>query len=389
MRIAVIVHERDFTSVNEWMFEDGDTLLSPRYFPLEAHTFDVITFRQGHGQSAFLDADGEWVAVTQLAERASTWMLVAGDHAATSIALREVLRGFLRGDHRSDSSWNNEALVVLHSSDRADDAFVSLPGSRVFHLPDHADPGRDTLPIETSTNAADVKAILDAIAENQTQNPNLGFGLLLVNSDGHFFLMERLRQPGHHRLGTIGGNFLRGRTIREQLAETLSRRFRSDSTPRVELGPLLACTSMQNDFYHYVDLTFLALTDQHAALNGVSDTELRPVSPSLLARLNLGVQHELGDTSQRYMFTLDEMAWFHRHGLLFQPVANAFESLCRRVVAVEVIDGPQSSVRLPALFSRDRPLEVPLAVRSGEVRSVLDSISKSSGTALPFYEGPL
>ncbi|TCO13513.1 hypothetical protein EV652_12654 [Kribbella steppae] len=390
MRAVVIVHERDIFQVNERVFEDGTTVLSQRLFPLEAHTFDVIVFKPTSSQPAFVDAEGERIPVTQLAQRTSTWILIAGDHASTSRPLIEEIRNFLRGAHRSASSWNNEALVVLSFSDRAREALASLPVSRVFHLPDHADVStRGTLPIEDSTNAGDVKSILDAIAENQTQNPNLGFGLLLVNADGKFFLMERLRQPGHHKLGTIGGNFLRGRSVQEQLDETLKRRFRSGSTPHLQLGPLLACTSMQNEFYHYVDLTFLAMTDQRLALNGVSDPELRPVSVPTLVRLNAALEDDSGKTAPRYMFTLDEMAWFHRSGLLFQPVANAFESFCRKVVAVEVIDGPQASVRLPALFSRDGPLEVPLAVRGGEVRSVLDSFSKSSRTALPFYEGPL
>lgn len=321
MRVIVLAHQQDIPDL-AWAFEDNNLTLSPQIFENETHAFELIVFGRQAGNSIFQTAEGQETRMVDISEQCSTIVLLGASHAFASRPLLESLRTFLHGE--ATPIWRNQALVVLHRSTIPPTLEDSLPSERVFVVPDdHESQGVLDLGIQPG-HEFELAAILDAIAENQTQNPNVGFGLLLLDPEGKFFLMERLREPGRRKFGTLGGNFLRGQSMDTQLDELLRRRFRSQSRPRIRLGPLLACTSMRNDFYHYIDLTFLANTQRKVALSGVSDPQLRPLPQEAVEQAS-GATAIPGDYP-RYTFTLEEMIWFHNANMLFRPVANAFEA---------------------------------------------------------------
>jgi len=228
---------------------------------------------------------------------------------------------------------------------------------------------------------AELDGIIRTIDENQTRNPNVGFGLLLIDNKCNFFLMERLREPGRHTLGTIGGNFERGHSIEEQLDTILARRFGSNRAPSLELGPLLACTNMKNSYMHYVDITFLAII-RDGSVRNVADAELRTVQSDAIARL------PARNRRNPHMFTLSEVAAFHREGRLFTPVASAFESFCRTILADQSRYGRKPMVVFPSLLNERTVINVPLPEDIDCVRNTVHSMQWSKST-LPFFEGDI
>jgi hypothetical protein len=228
---------------------------------------------------------------------------------------------------------------------------------------------------------AELQGVIRTIDENQTRNPNVGFGVLLVDNNCNFFLMERLREPGKHTLGTIGGNFERGHSIDAQLDAILARRFGQNKAPRLELGPLLSCTNMKNSYMHYVDMTFLAVLREGSVRN-VSDAELRQIQPD--------AQGQLPPRYKRnpFLFTLSGVATFHQEGRLFTPVANAFESFSRTVLADQSRYGRKSHVTFPSLLNEREAISLRLPDDLDCIRKVVRDMNWSS-SPLPFFEGDL
>jgi hypothetical protein len=384
MRAAVIVHDHDMAQVQGIVMHDDR--LSADVFTSDDCSYELcVCHTEGGGHSLVLTSeDGQNLSPSELARRYSTIIVVAADYAVNSRELRQLLSSFLQGTNTP--GWSNEAVIILRMTDTEHSGLHTLSRGRVFHVPG-LPRGFSTQEVGTPEWIHYVKAELEGliatIGENQTRNPNVGFGVLLVDGRCNFFLMERLREPGRGSLGTIGGNFDRGRTVEEQLRSTLRRRFHRGGGPDVELGPLLACTNMQNSFLHYVDLTFLAIISG-GSVDDVSDEQLSPLGPSAL-------QHIPGSTSRRnprLMFSLSEVAAFHGAGLLFTPVANAFESLCRTLLADQLRYGRQRTVYVSSLLNESRmpPLELPEDIDS--LRRIVTAIQWSP-TAIPFFEGEI
>jgi len=228
---------------------------------------------------------------------------------------------------------------------------------------------------------SELDGFIRTIAENQTRNPNVGFGVLLIDNKCNFFLRERLRDPGRGRLGTVGGNFERTHDIKSELTSLLQRRFRRSGAPQLDLGPLLACTNMMGDFLHYIDLTFLAVA-RGSTIGEVSDEALRPPSCVMLRHL----PRNSPKSETRDMFTLTEVAAFHQNGDLFTPVANAFESLCRTLLAEQLLHGRRRTIHLPNLLNARQTLKVELGANATNLPRIVSTMTWSK-MAMPFFEG--
>jgi len=384
MRAAVIVHDHDMAQVQDVVMH-GDQL-SADVFASDDCTYELCRWRpENDGRRLVLTSeDGQSLSLSDLAHRYSIIVLVAAHHAINSGQLRQLLDSFLQG--RNTPDWSNEAVIILRMTDIEHSGFHTLSRGSVFYAPslqENYSQQEIGTPDWIHRAKAELERLIITIAENQTRNPNVGFGILLVDRRCNFFLMERLREPGQGSLGTIGGNFDRGLTIEEQLRSTLRRRFHRDRCPEVELGALLACTNMKNSFLHYVDLTFLAIISG-GSVDGVSDKELRPLGPEALKHLKASSRRR----AQPLMFSLSEVAAFHRNELLFTPVANAFESLCRTLLADQLRYGRQRIVHLSNLLNEGQmpPLELPEDTDS--IRRVVTDLQWSP-TAIPFFEGEI
>ena len=352
MRGLVIVHERDLEEISSLVSSDGQ--LIGEIWDIGNCTFDFCKFYiKGDRTGALADADNNPVSPVEVAQQYSVVILIAAHHAADDQRLLGMLEDFLHGE--DSPPWANEAVVVLSVAPTAGTGLHRLPTQRVFFAPSGflADPP----PVMSGDWQRRVRSDLDGLSrmidENQTRNPNVGFGLLLVDRQCKCFLMERLRDPGRQKLGTIGGNFERGHTIVEELTTVLERRFRKDSIPEVDLGPLLSCTNMKNDFLHYIDLTFLAVA-KGGRVNDVLDPELQPLRRETLELLGNGKSSSRSGNSgeTRRMFTLSEVAVFYQADRLFTPVANAFEALCRTILMEQLRYGPRRRILASELDRR-------------------------------------
>jgi hypothetical protein len=388
MRGLVIVHERDLGHVGSLVSSDGQ--LTGEIWDIENCTFDFCKFYiKGDRTGALADADGNPLSAAEVAQRYSVIILIAAHHAADDQRLLHILTDFLHGD--DSPPWSNETVIVLSVAPTARTGLRRLPSQRVFFAPSDS---LDEPPQFRSEDwdrqvRSDLDGLTRVIDENQTRNPNVGFGLLLVDSHCNCFLMERMRDPGREKLGTIGGNFERGHTIAEELSTVLERRFRKDRGPQVDLGPLLSCTNMKNEFLHYIDLTFLAIV-KGGRVNDVLDTELRPLGREmlqLLASENSGPRISNSGGSRR-MFTLSEVAVFYRADRLFTPVANAFEALCRAIFTEQLRHGPRRRIFFPSLIDDGRMLELQLPEDPDCVREIVADM-RSNRSALPFFEGDI
>jgi hypothetical protein len=87
------------------------------------------------------------------------------------------------------------------------------------------------------------------------------------------------------------------------------------------------------------------------------------------------------------MFTLPEVAFFHKEGLLFEPVANAFESFCRTAFADQLRHGRQQTIRVPSLLDESRALNIQHFEGENCIRNIISEMDSWSKTALPFFEG--
>jgi hypothetical protein len=380
MRALVIVHERDMPNLQDTVLEGAS--LSPDLFPPEVAAFDLVRLAtDATGRTTLIEESGDRMPPEKVGQSYSTVVVIAGTHASGSASLFKLLQTFLRGRHTPD--WSNEAVIILRLAqiDRRD--LKSMPPERVFYCPsdDLGEVGDAGSPRWRQRIAEELRGLLLTLDENQTRNPNVGFGLLLVDRNCNLFLMERLRGPGKGRFGTIGGAFYRGRDIVPQLESLLARRFRRRSVPEVDLGPLLACTNMKSSFLHYVDLTFLAVL-RDGSLSEVADDELSPLGEAALAKL----PESSSRSGTRLMFTLPEVAIFHRAGLLFAPVANAFESFCRCLFAEQVRRGRHRTVQVPSLTDDTQTFTIHLP-SDDTIHDVATAIRPWSRTAIPFFEG--
>lgn len=385
MRVTVLVHAADLGELGRYIFEPNRGLeLTARVFPVQDHTFDLaVVHNDGRGNYHF-ERDSRVEAEEVVVERSCTIIFLAGSNAVSSPEIRRILTQFLSGQRPKTPEANarNEAVIVLDYTGRANQYLSHLPQSKVFHLVDGANMHESTNGKELAAIDQEILGTLQSIEENQTYNPNVGFGLLLLDKSHNFFLMKRLREPGKGQLGTIGGKFTRGLDIEQQLDEVLRKRYRSSTTPNIELGPLLACTNMRNDFFHYIDLTFLAMARGHNILDGIMDEDLRYVDVDTLKSIDTSGTV----TYPRTMFSLSEMAAFYNRGLLFKPVANAFEAFYRRMVEYEASRGRNRSVRFPSLLNDSRMLEI-IWHNQPPPTQITDMIGDWARTALPFFEG--
>ena len=390
MRGLVIVHERDLGQLGSLVTPDGQ--LTGEIWDIENCTFDYCKFYiKADRTGALADAAGRPVEPEQVAQRYSVIILVAAHHAVDDQRLLNILNDFLHG--KGSPPWANETVVVLSVMPTAKTELErrGLPSSqRVFFAPSEqlTDPPEfrsdsDAWVLEVHSRLGGLAGMID---ENQTRNPNVGFGLLLVDRDCRCFLMERLRDPGTGKLGTIGGNFERTHTIAEELTRVLDRRFRKDRGPKVDLGPLLSCTNMKNDFLHYIDLTFLAIV-KGGGVNDVLDPELRPLGREKLKLLSSANPRARTSNSgsNRRMFTLSEVAVLYQADQLFTPVANAFEALCRTILTEQLRHGPRERIFFPSLIDNGRLLELQLDDPDC-VREIVAGMHDNKN-ALPFFEG--
>lgn len=389
MRGLVIVHERDLDEISSLVSSDGR--LTGEIWDIANCSFEFCKFYINSDRSGVLaDADNNPVSPVEVAQRYSVVILIAARHAADDPHLLQILADFLQG--RNSPPWANEAVVVLSVTPTAGTGLHRLPSQRVFFAP--SDSLADLPPFTSGDWQRRVRSDLDGLSrmidENQTRNPNVGFGLLLVDRQCKCFLMERLRDPGREKLGTIGGNFERGHTIVEELTTVLERRFRKDSIPQVDLGPLLSCTNMKNDFLHYIDLTFLAIIKGGSRVNDVLDPELQPLRRETLELLSGDQSRPRSSMSSetRRMFTLSEVAVFYQAERLFAPVANAYEALCRAIFMEQLRHGPRQRVLFPSLIDEGRMLELQLPEDRDWIRDIIAGMP-SNRSAPPFFEGDI
>jgi hypothetical protein len=388
MRGLVIVHERDLAEVSSLV--SSDVQLTGEIWDIENCAFDLCKFYiRGDRTGVLADPSDNLLSTADVAQRYSVIILIAAQHAANDRRLLSILMEFLRGKH--SPPWSNETVVVLSVAPTVGTGLRNLPRQRVFFVP--SDSMAESMQFPSGDWHQQVRSDLEGLSrtidENQTRNPNVGFGLLLVDEKCECFLMERLRDPGREKLGTIGGNFERGHTIAQELTTVLDRRFRKDSGPQVDLGPLLSCTNMKNDFLHYIDLTFLAIV-KGGSVNDVLDPELRPLSRDALEFLKRELPSpRSGNSSEaRRMFTLPEVEVFYRADRLFTPVENAFEALCRTIFTEQMRHGPRRRILFPSLIDESRMLELQLPEDPDCIRNIVGRM-RTNRSALPFFEGDI
>jgi hypothetical protein len=381
MRGLVIVHEGDRVQA-EGLANSG-AALSTEIFGIEHSKFDFCRFYIDRDNRPVLELEDETkIDPQRIGQRWSVVILIAGNRAVTDSRLTAILRDFLSGDWSPD--WSNETLIVIPVIHMTNSPLLTLAPRRVFFTPDRSKAA--TLEFASAEWKNQVQSEFDGLVrmidENQTRNPNVGFGLLLVDNKCNCFLMERLRDPGRGQFGTIGGNFERGHDIVSELTTVLRRRFRRNGGPEVDLGPLLACTNMKNEFLHYIDLTFLALI-KGGSVSDVLDDELRPLGSAALQLLPRSDAH-----GTRLMFTLPELGVFHKERMLFTPVANAFEALCRSIFNEQLHYGRRRRIRFPSLIDEGRTLELQLPEDPDCMRQIVTAMPWSK-SALPFFEGEI
>jgi hypothetical protein len=356
MHALVIVHEHDVAQLQAIAVEGApEPRLSPHIFH-PPHTFDLSVFSARHTKAVELLKEPKVVLrPSEILLRYSTLVLLEGEHAASGREIVELLRDFLAGYDAPIKTLNPAIIVVKLSEHRRP---LSLPIERVFFVPSGSEGATSTIgsPSWIAEVADEITERLTSVEENQSLNPNVGVGLLLLDKQGEFFLMQRQRQPGRGMLATVGGSFYRGQTIEEGFEDIFQRRFQPPSErarPIVQIGPLLACTNMKDGFHHYVDLTFLGILKK-GDLKCVSDPGLISLGDEALSR---ALDYPPGG-GRRVTFTLTEMATFFERGMLFPPVANAFQSFCRRLLAFQLKSGREQDLRLPSL-SGTESLKVP------------------------------
>jgi hypothetical protein len=380
MRALVVIDVRDMPQAQGLVLVDQD--LSSDVFEIDDCSFELLRFQVGSAERSIRTETGHDMTLEEVAQRYEAMVIITGHNALNNGRLKDFVARYLRGSETAD--WSNGAAVVVVLPNTGHPEFPTWPADQVFTLPSAfpRDPADQDLSAEwVNRTRAELEGVIRTIDENHTRNPNVGFGLLLVDHECNFFLMERLREPGKHTFGTIGGNFERGNRIDAELDAILTRRFGQNRAPRLELGPLLACTNMKNSYMHYVDITFLAVIKEGSARN-VSDAELRRLQPEAL--------EQLPPRSGRnpFLFTLSEVATFHREGRLFTPVANAFESFCRTVLADQLRYGRKSYMTFPSLLNEREVISLRLPDELDCVREVVRDMHWSSST-LPFFEGEI
>jgi hypothetical protein len=380
MRALVVIDVRDMPQA-QGLVLDGQRL-SRDVFDVDDCSFELVRFQVDSTDGSIRTEMGLETAHQEIAQRYEALIIVVGHNALNNGRLTEFVASYLRGSQALE--WSNGAAIAVVLPNTGHPEFPTWPADQVFTLP-------SAIPWDVTDQDAsaewvhrvrvELEGVVRTIAENQTRNPNVGFGLLLVDGKCNFFLMERLRDPGKHTLGTIGGNFERGHSIDEQLATILTKRFGPNQALQVNLGPLLSCTNMKNSYMHYVDITFLAVI-REGSVRTVSDASLRQIQPEMLG------QPAHRHRRRPFLFTLSEVARFHREGRLFTPVANAFESFCRTVLADQSRYGRKSYVTFPSLLNERDVISLRLPDELDCVREAVRDMQWSSST-LPFFEGDI
>jgi hypothetical protein len=273
---------------------------------LHVSSTQVGAFYYGYQEQAVGNIPGLTDALRQ---RPSAVVLIIGPYARGSPMLMQVI-DYVRQLNREDDSI--EFLVIAYEDAEQVIAHVNRP--TCLKVPKKPSPSNKFDGHWHTMLCQEFAGALKEIEENQSPEPNVGLGGLLLDESGRFFLARRRAGIGRDRYVTFGGELLRGMSVKEALGYYAHEQLK---LPRdtFEFGPLLACTNMRRGRNHYVDLTFLVLAG--SAKVGVDAGRHEPIN-----------QRSVITDPESYWWDFKNMARYHRSGKLFRPVANAFERYC-------------------------------------------------------------
>lgn len=339
----------------------------------DGHEFDIAVLQPGKAPDVSMN--GGTLPLSEALGNYPTLMYIEPPGSSAGRVLIGVIREFLAPDRPIQG--RNEAIIIVQPSNPVRTVqYRELPPPKTFFLPEGISSGESKDKWQHALRDQ-LGPLLDVFDESQTQNPNVGFRLLIVTPQGRFFGMERARQPGMGQVGTVGASFIRGKSLLDQHSETLEKRFGSRA-PRLTLGPLLAATNMLDEYFHYVDLTFLAVSKE-AKLPRAKDSQLRNVDPS-----RLGVSEADGSEGRNH-FGFNEMMHLHKSKQLFKPVANAFEALARRVCVQWIATSSAATWSTPDLLGVTT-LQIDINVKLEDLVTFIYEAESSGMSSPPFFE---
>lgn len=244
-----------------------------------------------------------------LQERPSAIVLIVGPYARGSSTLSRII-DYVRSLNDLDDT--TEFLVVGFSN--GEQIVAHIGRSTCVTVPKKPSP-RESYDGRWHISLCQAFAgALKEVEENQSPEPNVGVGGLLLDAGGRFFLARRHAGVGRDRYVTFGGILLRGMSISDALAKYASEQLKLPPE-EFSFGLMLSCTNMLRGRNHFVDLTYLTLA--HTSAVGVDGRRHAPINPKSAV-----------DDSEGYWYSFKDMIRHYESGRLFRPVANAFESYC-------------------------------------------------------------
>ncbi len=316
--------------------------------PIEA---SIIDDRRQSGRPFGLGPELPDITLVLLGDRLSKRHDLAGE-------VRQLLRS-------SDSP--GRAVIVLHTGELPR-ALKNDPNPRLYAV----DAGAGDL-------LDDLWEALNYVAENVRAHPRVGIGALVIeNGGGRFFLQRRLTKPEVDSLGAIGGDLPKGSDINGVLQQMVTATFADRCEPVV--GPLLACTTMTDRFYHYLDLSFLVVVDS-------AHTVREPDSgPAKHVRYRTKYWYSLGEMVDFWNVENEGVRGGESTPRLFPPIRNALEAYLRTVLASRASHG-RSDVSVPRLKNElDNIVINQAATLLGGNESFSPMAHAWSHAPLPFFE---
>ena len=249
--------------------------------------------------------------------RPSAIVLIVGPYARGSPTLSKIVDYVTSLNDVDDTT---EFLLVGYSDAEQIAAHIARPAcARVPKKPSSRESYNSRWHISLCQEFA---GALKEIEENQSPEPNVGVGGLLLDAAGRFFLARRHAGVGRDKYVTFGGILLRGMSTQEALAKYASEQLKLPPE-EFSFGPGLSCTNMRRGRNHFVDLTYLALA--HTSAVGVDASRHTPIGSKSAV-----------DDSESYWHSFKDMIRHYESGRLFRPVANAFESYCLWILDKEL-----------------------------------------------------